>query len=72
MKEDEKGKYIELADFLKFLKLATSGGRAKLLIRSGEIKVDGKVETRVRRKLRNGFVVECGAKIFTVDVGKLM
>lgn len=71
MKQDEQGKYIELADFLKFLKLATSGGRAKLLIRLGEVKVNDEIETRVRRKLRAGFVVEYKGKKYTVDVSEL-
>jgi len=38
MKTDEQGPYIELADFLKFLGLAATGGQAKLLIRSGDVR----------------------------------
>jgi ribosome-associated protein len=71
MKEDEQGKYIELADFLKAIGLTATGGQAKILIRAGVILVDGKVETRLRRKLRHGMNVEHEGKKFTVDVSKL-
>lgn len=68
MKQDEKGQYIELGAFLKIKALATTGGQAKVLIRSGDIKVNGEVETRVKRKLRQGFVVEYKDKKFTVNL----
>lgn len=71
MKQDEQGKYIELADFLKVIGLAATGGQAKILIRAGVILVDGKVETRLRRKLRHGNVVEHEGKQFTVDESTL-
>jgi len=71
MNEDEQGKYIELGDFLKVIGLATTGGQAKILIRAGVILVDGKVEIRIRRKLRNGMVIEHEGKKFTVDETKL-
>ena len=67
MKQDEQGKYIELQDFLKVLGLATTGGQAKILIRSGVVLVDGKVEIRLRRKLRNGMIVEHEGKNYTVN-----
>ena len=44
MKTDEQGQYIELADFIKVIGLATTGGQAKILIRAGVILVDGKIE----------------------------
>lgn len=67
MKQDEQGKYIELGDFLKVIGLAPTGGQAKVLIRAGVILVDGKVEIRIKRKLRNGMVVEHEEKKFTVE-----
>jgi len=67
MKEDKEGKYIELNAFLKSKNIVTTGGQAKLLIRSGEIKVDGQSETRVKRKLRQGAVVEYKEKKYVVD-----
>lgn len=71
MKTDETGKYIELQDFLKVIGLAPTGGQAKILIRAGIILVDGKVEIKLRRKLRNGMKIEHEGKIFTVDETKL-
>ena len=72
MKQDEQGKYIELADFLKVIGLSSTGGQAKILIRAGVVLVDGKVETRLRRKLRNGMIVEHEGKKFAVDETKLL
>jgi len=71
MKNDEQGKYIELGDFLKVIGLAATGGQAKVLIRAGVVLVDGTVETRIRRKLRNGMAVEHEGKKFIVDESKL-
>lgn len=50
--------YIQLNDLLKITGLCNSGGQAKLLIDEGLVKVDGKVETRKRCKVRVGQVVE--------------
>ncbi len=71
MKQDEQGKYIELGDFLKVIALSASGGQSKILIRAGVVLVDGKVETRIRRKLRHGMIVEHEGKKYSVDFGKL-
>ncbi len=43
--------YIELNTFLRVHKVEVTGGKAKLLIRSGAVKVNGVVETRNRKKL---------------------
>ena len=55
-----QGEFIELNVLLKLLALAQSGGGAKALIAEGAVRVDGAVETRVRRKLREGSVVRLG------------
>ncbi|MCF8198606.1 MAG: RNA-binding S4 domain-containing protein [Sulfuritalea sp.] len=55
-----QGDFIELNVLLKLLALAHSGGGAKALIAEGAVRVDGAVETRVRRKLREGCVVRVG------------
>ena len=44
--------FIELHSLLKLLGLAPSGGAAKEMIASGQVTVDGVVETRKARKLR--------------------
>lgn len=53
-----KGEYIELQQLLKLARLAQTGGHAKMLIQGGEVQVNGMVETRRRRKLYVGDVVE--------------
>lgn len=52
--------FIELNALLKVLGLASSGGSAKIMIGDGRVRVDGQVETRVRRKLRGGEEVRLG------------
>lgn len=60
--------YIELNTFLKIKNLASTGGQAKNLIRSGTIFVNDSVETRNKRKLINGDKVTYQSKIFVVDL----
>jgi len=45
---------------MKAANLVGSGGEAKVLIQTGEVAVNGEVETRRGRKLRSGDVVEVG------------
>ncbi|TRZ96687.1 MAG: RNA-binding S4 domain-containing protein [Rhodocyclaceae bacterium] len=52
-----QGEFIELNVLLKLLGLAPSGGAAKTMIADGAATVDGKIENRIRRKLRSGQVV---------------
>lgn len=49
---------IELNAFLKREGIAPTGGQAKLLIRSGKVLVNSVVETRNKKKLVSGDVVE--------------
>ena len=53
--------------FLKAKGIANTGGRAKLIIRAGEIKVNGETETRNKRKLHAGDVVEHSGKRYVVS-----
>ena len=55
-----KLEFIELDNLLKAAKLAASGAEAKQYILAGSIKINGQVETRIRRKLRSGDTVEFG------------
>jgi ribosome-associated protein len=48
---------IKLDQFLKLAQVVQSGGEAKVLIQSGQVLVNGQVETRRGRKLRPGDVV---------------
>lgn len=49
---------IRLDQFLKMAGVVESGGQAKVLIQSGEVTVNGEVDTRRKLKLRLGDVVE--------------
>lgn len=51
---------IALGQALKAASVAGTGGEAKVLIQSGEVRVNGEIETRRGRKLREGDVVEVG------------
>ena len=50
--------FIPLCDLLKAADLCDSGGEAKHRIANGEVKVEGVVDTRKRRKVRAGETVE--------------
>ncbi len=64
---ESTGDSLRLDHFLKMNALSESGGQAKLMIQGGDVKVNGEIETRRRRKLNLGDVVEVGGKRFTVN-----
>lgn len=49
---------INLTQVLKLANLAENGGHAKALIAEGQVRVNGEVELRKRRKMAVGDVVE--------------
>lgn len=49
---------VELYKLIKFEGLASSGGEAKAFIADGLVKVNGTVETRKRKKIIAGDVIE--------------
>lgn len=49
---------IKLGQFIKLANLVASGGEGKELIAEGEVRVNGEVDTRRGRRLREGDVVE--------------
>jgi ribosome-associated protein len=51
---------ITLGQALKAANVVGTGGEAKVLIQTGEVRVNGEVETRRGLKLREGDVVEVG------------
>jgi len=64
MKEDTfnlkpKDEFIELNKLLKLMGIAQTGGHAKLMIDEGSVKVNGEIELRKRKKLRQGDKIEC-------------
>ena len=64
----EKDDYINLSQLLKAMNMVESGAMAKEVIDEGLVKVDGEVESRYRRKLYDGMIVEFnGEKIQVVQ-----
>lgn len=53
---------IKLGQFIKLANLAETGGHAKELIAEGKVVVNGEVETRRGRTLRDGDVVSVGGQ----------
>ena len=49
---------VELFKVLKFEGMASSGAEAKIAISKGLVLVNGKVETRKRKKLLSGDIIE--------------
>ena len=65
--DSKPGPMIRLDDFLKRCGLVGTGGEAKLRIQEGEVLVNGDVETRRRKQLTLGDVVEAVGEVLTVD-----
>ena len=59
--------YIELNKILQILKVAQTGGHAKILIQNEEIKVNGETETRIRNKLKVGDIIIFEDKQITIN-----
>ncbi len=59
---------IELYKILKLENWVASGGEAKLVISEGQVRVNGKIETRKRKKIFSGNVVEFGENKIRVQV----
>ena len=57
---------IRLGQLLKLANLVETGGAARGLLESGEVLVNGEVETRRGRQLTVGDVVECGQERVTL------
>ncbi len=51
--------HIALCDLLKLVGVADSGGRGKMMVAEGLVKVDGQPETRKTAKIRSGQIVQC-------------
>jgi ribosome-associated protein len=60
--------YIKLDQFLKLAGVAETGGEAKHLIQSGQVIVNGAIETRRGRKLYHGDVVTVDEEEMVVQV----
>lgn len=63
------GEYIELNKLLKASGCCGTGGMAKMAIEEGEVRVDGAVELRKRRKIRPGMMVQFRGEQIEVVAG---
>lgn len=65
LRADEE--YIELNQLLKLMNLVQSGGHAKLVIEDGLVRVNGEVEFRKRKKMRDGERAEIDGHVIIVQ-----
>lgn len=54
----EGQEYIELYKLLKAIQVIDSGGRAKLIIENEEVILNEEIETRKRKKIKSGDIIE--------------
>lgn len=57
---------VELYKILKMENLAASGGEAKYMIADGQVMVNGEIETRKRKKILPGDIVEFAGNRFQI------
>jgi len=57
---------VELYKVLKFEGMVASGGEAKLVIAEGRVLVNGEVETRKRKKIVSGDIIEFGQEVIRI------
>jgi ribosome-associated protein len=58
---------IELQEWLKWQQWVSSGGEAKVAIQGGLVRLNGEVETRRRKKLHAGDLVEFDGRAARVE-----
>ena len=58
----------ELYKILKFENLVASGGEAKFVINSGEVRLNGEVETRKRKQIVAGDTIAFGGQTYTITL----
>ena len=59
---------VELYKILKFEGMVGSGGEAKLVIAEGMVRVNGQVETRKRKKIIAGDIIEFADDVIRVQL----
>ncbi len=59
---------VELYKILKFEGITVSGGEAKSVIEQGLVRVNGEVETRKRKKIVSGDIVEFGEEKMRIQL----
>ena len=58
--------FIKLDQFLKMVNIAASGGQAKIMIISEDVKVNGAVETQRGKKPSSGDMIEAEGRKFQI------
>ena len=59
---------LRLDDALKLAGLVATGGAAKQRIQAGDVRVNGQVETRRKRRVRAGDVIEVDGEVFEIEL----
>ena len=68
MKEiPNKDEDIKLDQLLKFVNLVSSGIEAKMIIKDGQVKVNGEVEHRRGKKLHDGDQLEFEGNFYSIN-----
>lgn len=65
--EPSAGRPLRLDQFLKLCGVVETGGQAKLLIQGGEIRLNGEIETRRRKKLSISDVIQVDDLVLPVS-----
>ncbi len=58
---------FRLEQYMKAFNIAASGGQAKVLIQSGQVRVNGKIETRRKRQLQTGDKIQFLGETWVVE-----
>ena len=58
--------FIELVKLLKLLRIAQTGGHAKIIVEDGEVFLNGEPEYRKRAKLRVGDEIEVMGEVIKI------
>lgn len=66
--EAEPAPTLTLTEALKLSGLADTGGQAKRLVQDGEVRVNGEVETRRKRRLRPLDEISVGDETFVLEL----
>jgi ribosome-associated protein len=61
---------IELYKLLKFESMVTSGGEAKSVIAEGKVLLNGKIETRKRKKILSGDIINFANETIRIQLNK--
>jgi ribosome-associated protein len=61
---------VELYKILKFEGLVGSGAEAKAVVAEGQVKVNGDVETRKRKKILAGDLIEFDSQTLRIVLGE--